>query len=129
MLWHKSWEKRDVEQTMNEEAITSRPQPFRQFSLRTMLLVVLLICTFLAGRASVQPELSRARAEAERARKKAEQGSVSLELIRAQLARVISVPRRFELIEPPRWNVDRGMMIDALEHEQRFQRSGVGPQY
>jgi hypothetical protein len=99
---------------MTEDLQTCRPPRPWQFSLRALLLVMLLICTFFAGRysgvVSMQPDLQRARDEADLARKTAEQAS------QHQLKVIKFLPQPVE----PIWNIDKGMQIDALEQQKRI---------
>ena len=61
------------------ERVSRSKRHWAQFSLRTLLTVMLVVAAFLGGRMSVQPELERLRAAEEEAIKKREMERVARE--------------------------------------------------
>jgi hypothetical protein len=82
------------------------PRPRRrwfQLSLRTLLLFMVLVCTFFAGRASRDRELNRLRAETEADRAQAQ--TSQQQIIRVQW--------------PSLQQIEEGMKADALQRQQQ----------
>jgi hypothetical protein len=117
---------------MNDDVPIGPTPRRRQFSLRTLLLVVLLICTFLAGRLSMRAQVERAQAEGKRARTESElvRRRLEAEVTRLRLAAVRATLSAYQGRHPvgdieKEMMIEKGMMIDALEHEKRFERLGI----
>ena len=89
--------------------MSGKPAPCRrwlQVSLKTLLIVMLLVCTFFAGRSSRQTELDRVRMDIERSRVKAEE-------IQQQLQQQVIVA---PMVRGHNWRtIEEGMKADALE--------------
>ena len=94
----------------------SRPRRrWLQVSLRTLLLLMLFVCVFLAGRHSLQTELDRVRAEASELRQQSEQ-------VRQESAKTLMLINAQQQFQPrSSWqSIEEGMKVDALERQQRM---------
>lgn len=104
---------------MNPRPDQSARRPnWLRFSLRTLLLLMLLISAYLGGRMpatrqlqQAEQELARLKLEREEAERLAALTQQRLNAIRVRFA----VPKQRN-----RQSIDAGMMLDALDHQQRY---------
>jgi hypothetical protein len=85
------------------------------------MVLVLVVSAYLAGRAPLVHRLEQAERERDEAKKLAEQmqhqAAQALRLSQQRLqTRILRIPAR----KDPSSSIDEGMIIDALEHQQRF---------
>ena len=89
-----------------------------QFTLRSMLLLMLFVCAYLGGRWSRQTEVDELRAEAERSRQAAQQAA-------ERSSRRVYLPSLPGI--PFGGSIDQGMKADALERMRRFEGGTLMP--
>ena len=101
----------------------ARRRCWLQVSLKTLLVVMLLVCTFFAGRSSRQTEIDRVRMEVEKTRAQ----SQALQQQMSQRPAVVHWSTYNQWRQRPQWiEIEEGMKADALERSQQL-RPQVDP--
>ena len=101
----------------------SKPRNRLRFSLRTLLVFALLVSAYFAGRAPMMHRAQRAEQERDEYRRLAEQHKQDAMRLQTELSfakRITVLPRPPSPEVNTRVLIDAGMMIDALEHQQRY---------
>jgi hypothetical protein len=91
--------------------------PLLRFSLKAIFLLMLLVCTFFAGRASMMPRLLEAEKQRDAVRQLSELRRQEMQAVLNNV-RVARLPANSSL-SPGIRGIEEGMMMDAMEHQQR----------